>query len=107
MGDLSWKQWASARVSNEFFDWLRIFRGTRACLSINWISAPAHLGISPTEEILATFNGQLADWHLPTAPALDESGRMMSGGEGVRLLTWGDPVLTVWLETVQGNIDLT
>jgi hypothetical protein len=79
--------------------------GIRACLSINWISAPAHLGISPTEEILATFNGQLADRHPPTAPALDESGRMTSGREGVRLLTWGDPVLTAWLEAVRGDID--
>jgi superfamily II DNA or RNA helicase len=77
--------------------------GLKACLSINWISAPAHLGISPTEEILATFNGQLADRHPPTAPALDEFGRMMSGREGVRLLTWGDPVLVAWLKAVQGN----
>jgi hypothetical protein len=25
------------------------------------------------------------------------------GGEGMRLLTWGDPYLTAWLEAVRGE----
>jgi superfamily II DNA/RNA helicase len=43
--------------------------GTQGCLAITWADAPAHLGIEATEEILATFNGALADRHPPTAPA--------------------------------------
>ena len=40
--------------------------GTQGCLAITWADAPAHLGIEATEEILATFNGELADRHPPT-----------------------------------------
>jgi hypothetical protein len=43
--------------------------GTQGCLAITWADAPAHLGIEATEEILATFNGELADRHPPTARA--------------------------------------
>jgi Helicase conserved C-terminal domain len=39
--------------------------GTQGCLAITWADAPTHLGIEPTEEILATFNGELADCHPP------------------------------------------
>jgi hypothetical protein len=42
---------------------------TQGCLAITWADAPAYLGIEVTEEILATFNGALADRHPPTARA--------------------------------------
>src|SRR5207245_1460362 len=65
--------------------------GMRACLSITWPYAPPHLGIGETEEILASFNGELADRHPPTAPTEDTTLVDQPGHEGVRLLTWGDP----------------
>jgi hypothetical protein len=77
--------------------------GTRGCLAITWAYAPPQLGIDPTEEVLATFSGELADRHPPTAPGEGESGMEVEGKEGVRLLTWGDPYLTAWLETVRGT----
>lgn len=77
--------------------------GTQACLSITWALAPLHLGISPNEEILATFSGELADRHPPTGPSQDEYGTITRGSEGVRLLTWGDPYLQAWLEAVRGE----
>ena len=75
--------------------------GTRGCLSILWPNAPVRLGIGETEDILATFNGELADRHPPTAPTEDEQGVLHRGEEGVRLLTWGDPYLTAWLESLR------
>jgi ERCC4-related helicase len=75
--------------------------GTRACLSITWPYAPPHLGIGESEEVLATFDGELADRHPPTAPAEEAGGADRPGLEGVRLLTWGDPYLTAWLEAVR------
>jgi len=77
--------------------------GTRACLAITWPYAPTHLGIGPTEEILATFSGELADRHPPTGPSQDEGGPPISAKEGVRLLTWGDHHLQAWLEAVRGE----
>ncbi len=41
------------------------------CLGITWPYAPPHLGIAGTEEILATFSGELADRHPPTEPTQD------------------------------------
>jgi len=76
--------------------------GTRACLAINWTEVPPELGIDPTEEPLFTFSGPLADRHPPTAPAQDDEGNPVEGREGVRLVTWGDPYLTAWLEAVRG-----
>jgi hypothetical protein len=76
--------------------------GTRGCLAITWAYAPPHLGIDPTEEILVTFSGALADRHPPTAPGEGEHGVAVEGKAGVRLLTWGDPYLTAWLEAVRG-----
>jgi len=77
--------------------------GTRACLAITWPYAPTPLGIGPTEEILATFSGELADRHPPTGPSQDEEGVPIGAKEGVRLLTWGDPYLQAWLEAVRGE----
>jgi len=76
--------------------------GTQACLSITWPYAPPHLGVGETEEIMATFSGELADRHPPTAPTEDASGVDQPGREGVRLLTWGDPYLTAWLKSLRG-----
>jgi superfamily II DNA or RNA helicase len=75
--------------------------GIRGCLSITWPYVPPHLGIGETEEVIATFDGELADRHPPTGPAEESSGP--PGREGVRLLTWGDPYLTAWLEAVRGE----
>jgi hypothetical protein len=77
--------------------------GTKACLAIIWACAPPHLGIGECDEILATFNGELADRHPPTGPTQNEEGGRMRGKEGVRLLTWGDPYLHAWLEAVRGE----
>jgi hypothetical protein len=75
--------------------------GTQGCLAITWAYAPLHLGIEATEEILATFNGEFADRHPPTARAeRDQEG--VQATDGVRLLTWGDPYLTAWLEAIRG-----
>jgi hypothetical protein len=76
--------------------------GTQGYLAITWAYAPAHLAIEATEEILATFNGALADRHPPTAPAGEDQTEGVQGVEGVRLLTWGDPYLTAWLEAIRG-----
>lgn len=76
--------------------------GTRACHSVTWPSAPSHLGISPHESILVTFNGELADRHPPTGPSEDEGAGIRHGREGVRLLTWGDQYLQAWLEALAG-----
>jgi hypothetical protein len=77
--------------------------GTQGCLAITWADAPPHLGIESTAEILATFNGSLADRHPPTAPAEEDQTEGVQGTEGVRLLTWGDPYLTAWLEVIRGE----
>src|SRR5207302_6616608 len=42
--------------------------GSRGCISLVWALAPSHLGITSTEEVLVTFNAELADRHPPTAP---------------------------------------
>jgi hypothetical protein len=75
--------------------------GTQGCLVITWAYAPPHLGINPTEEVVVTFSGALADRHPPTAPGESEQGVDVEGKAGVRLLTWGDPYLTAWLEAVR------
>jgi ERCC4-related helicase len=78
--------------------------GTRGCLAITWAYAPAHLGFEATEEILATFNGELADRHPPTALAEGNQSEAVQTIEGVRLLTWGDLYLTAWLEAIRGEL---
>jgi hypothetical protein len=77
--------------------------GTQGCLAITWAYAPPHLGIDPTEEVVVTFSGALADRHPPTAPGESEQGADVEGKAGVRLLTWGDPYLMAWLEAVRGT----
>jgi hypothetical protein len=77
--------------------------GRRACLSIAWAYVPAELGIDETEEVLATFDGELADRHPPTGPSQAEDGSILRGHEGVRLLTWGDPYLQAWLLALRGE----
>jgi hypothetical protein len=77
--------------------------GTQGCLAITWAEPPSHLGMEATEEILATFNGALADRHPPTAPAEGDEGDGSQPKEGVRLLTWGDPYLVAWLEAIRGE----
>jgi hypothetical protein len=76
--------------------------GTQGCLAITWVYTPPHLGIDPTEEVVVTFSGALADRHPPTALGESEQGIDIEGKAGVRLLTWGDPYLTAWLEAVRG-----
>jgi hypothetical protein len=77
--------------------------GIHGCLSITWACAPPHLGIGETDEIYATFNGELADRHPATGPTQDAEGTKGTGHEGVRLLTWGDPCLIAWLEAIRGE----
>jgi ERCC4-related helicase len=77
--------------------------GLRGCLAVTWPYAPPHLGIGEDEEILVTFSGELADRHPPTAPTEEAVETGHAGREGIRLLTWGDPYLTAWLEALQGE----
>jgi hypothetical protein len=77
--------------------------GTQACLAILWTCPPLQLGADPTEEILATFSGEMADRHPPTAQQDEGLERVPGGREGVRLLTWGDPLLDAWLDAVRGD----
>lgn len=77
--------------------------GTVRYLIITWPYAPPNLGIGSTEEVLATFSGEVADRHPPTGPTTDATGVEYPGKEGVRLLTLGDPYLTAWLEAVRGE----
>src|SRR5262245_30040743 len=48
--------------------------GTAGCLAVTWPYAPPHLGIGSTEEVLATFSGEVADRHPPTGPTTDAAG---------------------------------
>jgi hypothetical protein len=66
--------------------------------------APPQPGIGSTEEVLATFSGEVANRHRPTGPTSDEAGVEHPGKEGVRLLNWGDPYLAAWLEAVRGQL---
>jgi superfamily II DNA or RNA helicase len=77
--------------------------GTKGCLKLRWAYAPEYLGFEATDELLVTFNPDLADRHPPTAPQLDEADQRQKGREGVRLLTWGDPLLEAWLRDVRGE----
>jgi len=54
--------------------------------------------------MLGTFSGEVADRHPPTGPTADAAGVEQLGREGVRLLTWGDPYLTAWLESIRGEL---
>jgi len=74
--------------------------GRHACHALTWPSAPRHLGMAPHEEVLVTFDGAMADRHPPTPPSGDEADTTRQGHEGVRLLTWGDPLLQAWLEAM-------
>jgi hypothetical protein len=53
--------------------------------------------------VLITFSGELADRHPPTGPVEGPGGVAVEGKEGVRLLTWGDPLLIAWLEAIRGE----
>ena len=77
--------------------------GTQGCLKLQWTYTPEYLGIEATDELLVTFNPDLAERHPPTAPQLDEANQKQSGHEGVRLLTWGDPLLEAWPQEVQAT----
>lgn len=81
---------------------IQVAQGVAACLQITWPSAPRDLGIAGVDEVLATFDGQLADRHPPTPPTQAPDGTRVPGSEGVRLLTWGDPLLEAWLLAVRG-----
>jgi hypothetical protein len=73
------------------------------CFSLTWQYAPAQLAIGPSDEVLVTFSAELADRNPPTAPQQDDTGEYQAGSEGVRLLTWGDPLLEAWLQAVIGS----
>ena len=49
---------------------------------MTWPYAPPHLGIGSTEEVLATFSGEVADPHPPTGPTTDGAGVDHPGKEG-------------------------
>ena len=75
----------------------------QACLSISWPQAPPTLGLDPMRSYLATFSGEVADRHPATAVTDDPGASPSTQREGVRLLTWGDPFLTAWLEAIRGG----
>lgn len=68
----------------------------RACYTLAWNYPPPELGIEPGEEVMVTFSGEVADRHPPTASVEPVNGDRRQR-EGVRLLTWGDELLTAWL----------
>jgi hypothetical protein len=74
-----------------------------ACWFLRWAEAPAYLGIAPDEAVTVTFDPAVADRHPPTGPQDDDSGPVQPGTEGVRLLTWGEPLLVAWLTAVLGE----
>jgi hypothetical protein len=78
---------------------------TDACLAITWTHVPPHLGMNPTNTVLTTFNGALADRHPPTAYCQTENSmaKKQLYKEGIRLLTWGDPFLEAWLQALHEN----
>ena len=76
--------------------------GTAGCLSIVWADAPQYLGLQAQEELLVTYNGEVADRHPPTAASADDEAATAKLSEGVRLLTWGDPALEAWLTAIRG-----
>jgi hypothetical protein len=76
--------------------------GTNGCLSLVWTDAPQHLGLQAQEELLVTFSGEVADRHPPTEATADDEAAIAKLTEGVRLLTWGDPLLEAWLMAIRG-----
>lgn len=77
--------------------------GTNGCLSLVWADAPHHLGLQAQEELLVTFSGEVADRHPPTAASASDEATTINLSEGVRLLTWGDPLLEAWLTAIRGD----
>jgi hypothetical protein len=77
--------------------------GQGACYELCWPDAPGYLGIDPENPVLITFDPLLADRHPPTGPQEDEAGGDRPATEGVRLLTWGEPLLTAWLSSLLGE----
>jgi len=77
--------------------------GAQGPLAITWADAPPHLSIEAREEILATFNGELADRHPPTSIVAGDQREGVQRTEGVRLLAWANPYLTAWLEAIQSE----
>ena len=75
--------------------------GTEGCLGIVWADAPDHLALHAQEAVLVTFSGEIADRHPPTAANPDDQATTGKLTEGVRLLTWGDPLLEAWLELIR------
>ena len=68
---------------------------------LTWAGAPASLGIRDGDEVRVTLDPAIADAFPPTAPSADE-GVERGHREGIRLLTWGDPLLEAWLEALRG-----
>lgn len=64
----------------------------RACSRLPGPTCRRSFGIDGTERVWPPFDGELADRHPPTGPSQAESGSILRGHEGVRLLTWGRPL---------------
>jgi hypothetical protein len=69
------------------------------CLAVTWPYAPPHPGVGSTEEVRATFSGEVGR----PAPADAAGIHHPNNKEVVRLVTWGDPYLTAWLGAVRGE----
>lgn len=63
-----------------------------------WHGAPESVGIGHGAEVRVTFDPAIADAFPPTAPPGAEAQEEGKRREGIRLLTWGDPLLEGWLE---------
>jgi hypothetical protein len=77
--------------------------GTAGCPAVTWPYAPPQPGVGSTSSVPAAFSGEAANRYPPAGPTTDEAGVEHPAKEGVRLLTWGDPYLTAWLEAVRGG----
>ena len=73
----------------------------KACYKLRWSNAPVRLGLQADDEVMVTFDPEMADRHPPTAP--QEDSLFLPGYKGVRYLTWGDPLLEDWLLSVRGD----
>jgi hypothetical protein len=67
---------------------------------LRWPGAPECLGIGEADEIRVTFDPAIADAFPPTAPSGEEDNEK-EHREGIRLLTWGDPLLEAWAEALR------
>lgn len=69
---------------------------------LTWQGAPKSLGIGDGDEVRVTFDPAIADAFPPTAPSAGGSRVEGTRREGIRPLTWGEPLLEARLGALRG-----